>query len=282
MKRFRQILLIFRFHFSFLLSPVFFYGLIFIEHILSLETISLFLILHLLVYPSSNAYNSYIDQDEGSIGGLKNPPKADKNIYLLSVLFDLMAIVLSYFYIPFTFIPILLYIIFSRAYSSKELRLKKYPIISFLVVTIFQGPVIFLSVLLIDYPLIDIPNKSQLINGLLSSFFLIGGNYPITQIYQHVEDIKRGDITLSIKLGIKGSLIFANLFFIIGFVFLLLSIPFYSITLIIILFPAIYLSLWTKNVFKNEELANFKNTMYCVLISAISLNLIFIIMNILK
>ena len=33
----------------------------------------IFVILHILVYPASNGYNSYMDRDEGSIGGLKNP-----------------------------------------------------------------------------------------------------------------------------------------------------------------------------------------------------------------
>lgn len=282
MNSLKQILLIFRFHFSFLLSPVFFYGLIFLNEKISHESLWLFFILHLIVYPSSNAFNSYIDQDEGSIGGLEKPPKAGKIIYYLSLIFDLIAIIITFIQIPFALIPIILYIIFSRSYSSKELRLKKYPILSFLVVTLFQGPVIFICVLLIENSFSEILLKPKMLMGILSSFFLIGGNYPITQIYQHKEDQNRGDKTLSIILGIKGSLVFANLLFLVGFIFLVLSIGQFSFILSLIGIPAIFLGIWTKKVFRDINQANFKNTMYCIIISAITLNIIFIFMNILE
>jgi len=45
---------------------------------------------------------------------------------------------------------------------------------------------------------------------------LIGASYPLTQVYQHEEDGRRGDRTLSIILGYKGSFIFSGILFALG------------------------------------------------------------------
>jgi 1,4-dihydroxy-2-naphthoate octaprenyltransferase len=51
-----------------------------------------------------------------------------------------------------------------------------------------------------------------LIPGLLTSLML-WGNYPLTQVYQHGEDSRRGDRTLSLVLGIKGTFFFSSILF---------------------------------------------------------------------
>ncbi|NJK83733.1 MAG: ubiquinone biosynthesis protein UbiA, partial [Saprospiraceae bacterium] len=48
--------------------------------------------------------------------------------------------------------------------------------------------------------------------AILSSLMLLG-SYPMTQIYQHEEDAKRGDTTLSLKLGILGTFHFTAITF---------------------------------------------------------------------
>jgi 1,4-dihydroxy-2-naphthoate octaprenyltransferase len=63
---------------------------------LEISLLLLFLILHLLVYPASNAYNSYMDRDEGSIGGLKHPPKVTRSLFYVSLMLDLFALGLAY------------------------------------------------------------------------------------------------------------------------------------------------------------------------------------------
>ncbi len=45
------------------------------------------------------------------------------------------------------------------------------------------------------------------IPAALSSLWLMAA-YPMTQIYQHEEDARRGDLTLSRLLGIQGTFIF--------------------------------------------------------------------------
>ena len=51
---------------------------------------------------------------------------------------------------------------------------------------------------------------------MVISSLLIGGFYPLTQIYQHGEDAERGDYTISYRLGIKGTFIFSGLLFLAG------------------------------------------------------------------
>ena len=71
-----------RLHFSLLLMPVFLFALSQTSITLYGQTfypptfgvLVTFIILHLLVYPASNVFNSYYDRDTGSVGGLKNPP----------------------------------------------------------------------------------------------------------------------------------------------------------------------------------------------------------------
>lgn len=60
-------------------------------------------ILHVLIYPASNAYNSYFDKDEGSIGGLKNPPKVDKKLWQVANVFDVLGILLSLIFVNLAF-----------------------------------------------------------------------------------------------------------------------------------------------------------------------------------
>ncbi len=58
-----------------------------------------------------------------------------------------------------------------------------------------------------------------IIPGLLTSVML-WGSYPLTQVYQHGEDSRRGDRTLSLVLGIKGTFLFSSIMFLItGFSF---------------------------------------------------------------
>ncbi|HEY4876754.1 MAG TPA: prenyltransferase, partial [Puia sp.] len=110
------------------------------------SAIIIFIILHLLVYPASNGYNSYMDRDETSIGGLKNPSQPTKQLFYVTVMMDVIAVSVSFFLSVYFAAGIFAYIIMSRAYSYRGIRLKKYPIIGYLTVVVFQGAVIFFLV----------------------------------------------------------------------------------------------------------------------------------------
>jgi len=173
-----------------------------------------FLSLHLFLYPSSNGYNSYYDKDEESIGGLKRPPKVSKDLLGWSLVFFGIALALGA-WINWEFASMLgLYGLVSMAYSHPSIRLKKYPWISWAIAGLFQGYFTFAMAYAglsnLGWEVLLKPHV--LIPGFLTSLML-WGNYPLTQVYQHGEDARRGDRTLSLLLGIKGTFIFSALLF---------------------------------------------------------------------
>ena len=128
-----------RLHFSLLLMPIFLFALSESSHNLwgqsfyptTARIVFTFIILHLLVYPASNVFNSYYDRDTQSLGGIKNPPPINTKMLLLANLFDLLALALSfYLHINFFFL-VLIYIIASRLYSYRKNQIKKIPFCRF-------------------------------------------------------------------------------------------------------------------------------------------------------
>ncbi len=250
--------------------------------------LSIFVILHLFLYPASNGYNSYFDRDEQSIGGVKSPPKVTKELFHLVVLFDLLAVIGSLF-ISYQFTAmVIVYMLVSKSYSYDKIRLKKFPILSTVVVTIFQGAFIYFVV---TFGITQNYTFSQkLMDNLLpavSTLFLVG-SYPLTQIYQHQEDSKRGDKTLSIMLGIKGTFIFSGiaLAFASG-IFIcycllksdLIALVLYLLSSAIVL---VFFNRWMLQTWKNESSANFENTMQMNKISSICMSATFILITVIK
>lgn len=274
-----------RFHFSFFLMPVYWFALSQAAQINVWDAILVFCILHLLVYPASNGYNSYMDRDTGSIGGLKNPKQPTKQLFYATILLDIASVILSYFISLYFLVAIIAYILASRAYSYRGIRLKKYPIIGYLTVVIFQGGLTFFMVMhgsSLDKTL-NIPFA-----GMLTASLLIGGFYPLTQIYQHKQDRDDGVISISSMLGYKGTFIFTA----IVYFFAMSSLGFYLISrqeltnfLIIQIFfipILVYFFWWFKKVLANTEATNFKNTMRMNLLASFCSNCAFITLLILE
>src|SRR5687767_5050465 len=107
-----------RIAFSYFLLPVFLFSLCISPNFNGPRLAWVFFIIHFLLYPASNGYNSYFDKDEKSIGGLKNPPPVNKGLYYLALLFDLLAVILGYIKISLIFaVMLLIYGLVSKAYS---------------------------------------------------------------------------------------------------------------------------------------------------------------------
>jgi len=205
-----------RIPFSLFLMPVFFFALALTPNLNGSRILWVFLGLHLFLYPSSNAYNSFFDRDEESIGGLKTPPKVTPDLYWISLLFFAIALILG-FTINWEFASmILVYGLVSMAYSHPTIRIKKYPWASWFIAGFFQGYFTFAMAYsgLSSLGWSTFMKPHIIIPGMLTSFML-WGSYPLTQVYQHGEDSRRGDLTLSLKLGINGTFYFANIWFII-------------------------------------------------------------------
>jgi 1,4-dihydroxy-2-naphthoate octaprenyltransferase len=244
-----------------------------------------FLILHLLVYPSSNGYNSYMDRDTTPIGGLKNPLQPTKQLYVVSVCMDMMAIGVSFLITWIFGLGIFLYILASRAYSSRKIRLKKYPLAGYLTVVIFQGAVTFF---LVYHGTASNHTTEVPVISMLGSSLLIGGFYPLTQIYQHDADRKDGVTTISYQLGYTGTFIFSGILYLLAF--FALGLQFYwnlewarFLILQTFMLPVlVYFFIWFAKVRKNKDEANFANTMKMNILASVCTNFGFITLLILN
>ncbi len=268
-----------RFHFSIFLMPLYWFALSQVSTINSRDAILVFIILHLLVYPSSNGYNSYMDRDVNSIGGIKDPQQPTKQLYHFTLVMDGLALLLSLAVSTYFFAGILLFILASRAYSYRGIRLKKYPFIGYLTVIIFQGALVFF---IVKHGCSQ--DKNLWVNGsaLLGSSLLIGAFYPLTQIYQHKQDADDGVESLSARLGYRGTFIFSAVVFILAMLCLAwyfgnnLELDRFFMIQIFMLPALVYFFWWMKKVFTNESAANFKNTMTMNLVGSLCTNAAFI------
>jgi 1,4-dihydroxy-2-naphthoate octaprenyltransferase len=274
-----------RFHFSFFLLPVYLFALSRVTYTNWWRALIIFLILHLLVYPASNGYNSYMDRDEGSIGGIKNPMKPTHELYIVTLLMDAAAVAAGFFISTWFALGILLYILASRAYSYRGIRLKKYPFAGYLTVVIFQGA---LSFWLVYHGCHEPVTYHVPVSGMLASSLLIGGFYPLTQVYQHAADAKDGVKSISSRLGYRGTFIFTALVYFIAFV--VLAYHFFSelewnkfFVLATCMLPIIvYFFIWARKVWKDTAAASFSNTMRMNKVASICTNLGFLILVIWK
>lgn len=275
----RSVLLHLRLPFSLFLLPIFLFALSQAPAINNQKAILVFFILHLFIYPASNAYNSYFDKDQGSIALLKTPPQVNKSLFETAVILEWAGVALALLVNIEFAIAMIVYNSFSKAYSHPKIRIKKYPVLSFLVIFIFQGFFIYYAC----YKGVS-SNSGQFsiaifIAGMICSC-LIGASYPLTQIYQHEEDTKRGDKTLSILLGIPGSFVFSAIVFLAGFFLLYYYwetqhqlFKFY--VFIAFAIPLIlYFLWWFYQCMKDGKNASYENTMRMTLLSA-SLMLIY-------
>ena len=270
-----------RIPFSFFLSPIYFFALAQVPEINWFNAVLIFFIIHFLIYPASNGYNSYMDRDTESIGGLEKPPPPSRQLFWVTVVLDLTGILLSLLIGPLFTLVILFYIGASKAYSYRGIRLKKYPYLGYFIVILFQGAVTFWLVYYGSNAEQDISAPWQ---GMLICSLLVGGFYPLTQIYQHKQDLNDGVSTISYKLGYIGTFIFCAVVYILAWVFMaqffihnrhgdqLLVIGIFFIPVIV------YFTRWFVLVYKNSKEANFKNTMRMNWLAATCTNMSFLIL----
>ena len=242
--------------------------------------LAVFAIIHLLLYPASNGFNSYYDRDEGSIGGLEKPPPVTRQLLPVSLFLDFCALVVGWLITPTFAVCMVVYGAGSKAYSHRRIRLKRFPVASWIAVSVVQGGVTILMTHLAlsrgDIAAAMAPEVLFL--AALTTLFLMA-SYPLTQIYQHEEDRKHGDTTMSMLLGVRGTLVFsvsllAPVTLAFGVYFSILSSPATGALFLATQVPAGLLVLrWFARVRKSESAADFHSTMRTNLYSATGLNL---------
>lgn len=270
-----------RIPFSFFLSPIYFFALAQVTKINWVNAVLIFIILHFIIYPASNGYNSYMDRDTESIGGLEKPPPPSRQLFWVTVVLDSIGILLSLIIGPIFTLVMLFYIGASKAYSYRGIRLKKFPYLGYLVVIAFQGAVTFW---LVYYGSSYDHEPAVPWQGMVICSLLVGGFYPLTQIYQHKQDLEDGVSTISYKLGYKGTFIFCSLVYLLAWVFMaqffigkkqgdqLLMIGIFFIPVVV------YFTRWFVLVLKNSKEASFKNTMKMNWLASTCTNISFMIL----
>lgn len=279
---YRRALLLLRIPFSIYLMPVFWFGLSALRQPFSVgRAVGVFVVLHLLAYPASNGYNSYYDRDEGSIGGLKQPPKVSKELLYLVYVFDALAVVGAVLLGPLFGVLVAVYLLVSKAYSYEGIRLKKYPLLSTVVVVVFQGAFTFLMTQVgVGASQATILETTNLQLALVSSLFLCG-SYPLTQVYQHQEDARRGDQTLSLRLGIRGTFVFAAVGLLAGATVLAATLWVRQETSHLLVFllatgPVVALfGRWAYLVWQDPSAADFEHTMRMNQVSSLCMSVAF-------
>lgn len=225
-----------------------------------------------------------MDRDETPIGALKNPLQPTRQLLYVTLVMDVLALIISYFIAPFFALGILVYNLISRAYSARSVRLKKYPVIGFLAVFIFQGGWVFWLVYYAvnPYLLFTLPVWPAMIASLL-----IGSLYPLTQVYQHEADLRDGVKTISYVLGVRGTFVFSM------FLFLLAAFLFYTklyhqelnlfyLYLLITLPVVLFFVYWMVQAWRDKEKADFKNSLYMNVIATVCTSVYFLIVIFLR
>lgn len=268
-----------RFGFSLFLMPVFWFALSQARVIDWFNTCLIFIILHLLVYPSSNGYNSYMDKDTGSIGGIEKPLPVHRELFYVSVVMDIVALLLSCLLGWAVTAGIGAYIIASRLYSYRGVRLKQYPVTGYLTVIICQGALVYF---IVSNSVSDVLVwKEEWLPAIVTSL-LIGGTYPLTQVYQHQQDLEDGVMTLSYKLGVRGTFIFCGIILFVALLLLTLyfirvnqwwSLVAYGVAMLPVAF---YFTNWFLKVEKDPGSANFKNLMKMNYVASVCSSIAFI------
>jgi len=273
-----------RIPFSLFLFPIFCFALSQAIVVHWTNTIIIFISLHFFIYPGSNAYNSYMDKDEGSIGGLKTPPPVTVKLFYASIIMDILGLVLCLLVGAWLLLFMLMYVAISRAYSWRGIRLKKYPILGWLVVVVFQGGFTFMMVNMCcgnNFNVSWFDNKNVL--AMLIATLLIGGFYPLTQIYQHDEDSRRGDYTISYKLGVTCTFLFSAFLFLLATGFsLFYFVSFYNVSHFFVfsisLLPVtMYFLYWLIITLRNRSYADFVHSSRMTIVSSLCMIICFVV-----
>jgi 1,4-dihydroxy-2-naphthoate octaprenyltransferase len=278
----RTIWLHLRVPFSFFLLPIYWFALSQSPIVNPTYAVAVLLIVHLLLYPASNAYNSYFDKDEDSIGGLEKPPPVTVALYWVSWGLDCLALLLGMIVNWPFIIYLLVYGFVTKAYSHDRIRLKKYPIISWILISVLQGGITYVMtyIAISDLPPSSLTDPRVLFGGLLGTLNLLA-LYPITQVYQHDEDARRGDMTISRLMGIRGTFLSAAI------VYVLAAVSFYVyfdggklfLLYLLCLSPAIVFFLrWFWLVYQDARRANYKMTMRMMWLAGLCQNVFFLIL----
>ncbi len=145
-----------------------------------------------------NAYNSYIDDDDGPIGGWQHPQKMQRWMYTGSWVVQLAGLAISILLLPTAFSYTYITLMFcSWLYSSRKVRLKTKPITGTILVGFATGTLTFFMGYVITNPGIT----HYAIYTAISCALIIIAFYPLSQIYQIEQDKRKKEMTFAVTYG---------------------------------------------------------------------------------
>src|SRR5581483_6490846 len=117
------------------------------------------------------------------------------------------------------------------------------------------------------------------LEAMIACSLLLGGFYPLTQIYQHQADRADGVRTLSMILGYRGSFIFTGVMYTIAFlvlfhyfIFTYLELKEFLVLATCMLPVIVYFLIWAVRVWRDPLQANYVNTMRMNLLASVCTN----------
>lgn len=193
-----------RLHFQAILSGIFLWAYLLAGGMPNGRMVFAFLVLHVLLYGGTTAYNAWFDQDEGPVTGLRHPPRAGRACLVGGMGFMVLGAVLSLFVSGAFALVYVVIMLLSIGYSHPRVRFKRNPAASLLVVAFGQGALGFVAGAAVAVPGGLPPLTPQLFWGGVSATLLVTGLYPLTQVFQVQEDLARGDRTFAARYGPRG------------------------------------------------------------------------------
>lgn len=280
----RSTILHLRFPFSLFLLPIWLAAVAACAEPLWPRALWTFLILHLLLYPASNGFNSYYDRDEGPIGGIAEPPPVERSLLLAALGLDALALLAGWLLLgPLFALGLLLYGTASKLYSWDRTRIKARPIGGWLLIGIGQGGITFLLVLATvgRAGFAGLDGSAFLQAGAATALLL--GVYPLTQVYQHEEDGRRGDLTVSRLAGIRGTFLLSAVFLGLGILGLGAFVALrggrvWGLAYLLAQLPAaLYFMAWFLKVLRDESAADFRHAMAMNSLASVCLSIFFVV-----
>lgn len=196
----RSFLLHLRLPFQLVLSPIFLWGALF-GPARDARLLLGWIVFHLLLGSTATVFNSYYDRDEGPVAWLRSPPRLESDQLRAALLFQLLGFVASFAIgTPFACLYVVLMGV-SFVYSHPSVRLKARPLAGLLLVFFAHGGGAFVAGYLsaggAPGNLLAFPRWV----ALAAAMVLVGGLFPLTQVYQIEEDRARGDRTFPVRYG---------------------------------------------------------------------------------
>jgi len=187
------------------LSPLFAWGLLIGGMQVSLHVLIGFVTFHVFLYGGITAFNSCYDDDRGPVGGLRAPPAVPRWLLPFSVAVQLVGLMLAIMVSSLFAALYLVVVALSVMYSHPRFRWKSRPILSLLTVALGQGAIGFAAGWACSASGVRALCELEGVLGLATASLFTVGLFPLTQLYQIVEDRERGDRTFAATFGAEAS-----------------------------------------------------------------------------